>query len=348
MKKSIAHTLLAIAASSVLALGLAGCGGQTEPQPPAGDPAQAEPGIQAAEGQKTVGVIQFATHASLDDCYQGTIQGLHNAGFVQGENLVVDFRNAQADMSASDLMAKTMVSAGCDLIVAIATPSAMSAYAAVRDTDIPVVFCAVSDPMATGLVQSLEAPGVNCTGTSDVLNLEAQLKMIRAFLPEAVKIGVIYTTSEPNSISHLAQFEELAPQFGFEIVAQGVTSAAEVATAAASLVAGGVDCINNFTDNNVVESMSQVLHATDGAGIPLFGSEVQQVAAGCLASESIDYVELGRETGELAAAILNGADPAETSVRLISETTPIYNSAVLTRLGVALPEEYAGALDVAE
>lgn len=299
-----------------------------------------------AEGV-TVGVIQYATHPSLDNCYEGFVQGLAEGGYVEGDNLTIDFQNAMGDMANSDMQAKTMVSNGEDMLVGIATPSAMSAYAATKDEGKPVVFVAVSDAVAAGIVKSNEEPGTNCTGVSDVLNLEEQVKMIRAFQPEAKKIGIIYTTSEPNSVSHLEKIKPIAEKYGFEIVAEGISSAAEVATAASSLIAKDVDCINNFTDNNVVDNLPLVLHATDEAGIPVYGSEVEQVVNGCLATQGIDYVALGREAGLMAAKILNGeAEPATMAVGLIDEVTPAYNSEVAARLDIALPTDYAEATDV--
>ena len=299
-----------------------------------------------AEGV-TVGVIQYATHPSLDNCYEGFVQGLAEGGYVEGDNLTIDFQNAMGYMANSDMQAKTMVSNGEDMLVGIATPSAMSAYAATKDEGKPVVFVAVSDAVAAGIVKSNEEPGTNCTGVSDVLNLEEQVKMIRAFQPEAKKIGIIYTTSEPNSVSHLEKIKPIAEKYGFEIVAEGISSAAEVATAASSLIAKDVDCINNFTDNNVVDNLPLVLHATDEAGIPVYGSEVEQVVNGCLATQGIDYVALGREAGLMAAKILNGeAEPATMAVGLIDEVTPAYNSEVAARLDIALPTDYAEATDV--
>ncbi|MCL1964826.1 MAG: ABC transporter substrate-binding protein, partial [Firmicutes bacterium] len=229
---------------------------------------------------KTVGIIQFATHPSLDNCTAGFLLGLAECGYVEGENLTVDFQNAMADMGNSDLQAKTMVSKNMDMLVGVATPAAMSAYAATKEAGIPVVFVAVTDAVAAGIVESNEAPGTNCTGASDVLDLAKQVEMIRTFLPEGKVIGVIYTTSEPNSLTNLARLGEVAPAYGFAVEAIGVTSASEVAGAAASLIAKGVDCINNFTDNNVVDNLMLVLHAADEAGIPVFGSEVEQVVNG--------------------------------------------------------------------
>lgn len=295
-----------------------------------------------------IGVIQYAPHPSLDNCYTGFIEGLAEGGYEVGKNIEIDFQNAMGEMSNSDLIASTMVSSKYDMILGIATPSAMSAYGAAKNTDIPVIFSAVSDAVAAGIVQSNEKPGYNVTGTSDVLPLEAQMQMIRAFLPEATKIGIIYTTSEPNSVTHLAQFKELAKQYNFTIVEVGVTNASEVAAAVTTVISKGVDCINNFTDNNVVNNLSTLIHAADEANIPVFGSEVEQVKNGCIASESIDYVELGRETGRMAAKILDGEKASEMPVALISASEPVYNKKVAQRLNINLPDAYADAEDVGE
>lgn len=300
-----------------------------------------------AEG-KTVGVIQYATHPSLDNCYEGFLLGLAEGGYQEGDNLTLDFQNAMADMANSDMQAKNMAVQQEDLLVGIATPAAMSAYVATREQGTPVVFIAVSDPLSAGIVSSLESSGNNCTGVSDLLNLEEQIKLIRAFLPEADTIGVIYTTSEPNSLSHLERLEALAPDYGFSVVSVGISSPAEVGSAAATLVSKGVDCVNNFTDNNVVENLSVLLHATDEAGIPVFGSEVEQVVNGCLAAQGIDYVEVGRAAGRMAAQLLNGeAQPSDLPILVVSEVTPAYNSEVAARLGLSLPEAYQSATDVA-
>jgi putative ABC transport system substrate-binding protein len=363
MKKSV-KTIIAAALALVMIFALAGCASPAAQDTGAASPAaastaqesasaeqetaSASSGETAAAGNVTVGVIQYATHPSLDNCYTGFLQGLEEAGFKEGENLTIDFQNAQGDMANSDMIAKNMVSKKESLIMGIATPAAMSAYAATKNEGLPVVFSAVSDPVAAGIVKSVESTETNCTGTSDVLNLEAQMKMIRAFLPDAKKIGIIYTTSEPNSISHLEKFKALAPTYGFEIVEVGVTNASEVASAAASVVGKGVDCINNFTDNNVVDNLASVVQAANKAKIPVFGSEVEQVKNGCLASESIDYVSLGRETGKIAAEILNGKKPSDIPVALISDTTPVFNQEVLDTLGLTLPADYANAQAVSK
>ena len=352
MKKHTLKKLSALACAAAMTLSLAACTSSGTGGDPTGSAApggSTSPSVlpTAGEGKVTIGIIQFAPHPSLDNCTEGTLKGLEAAGFKDGENgVTIDVKNAQGQPETGDMIAKNMVSSQYDLIIGVATPAAMSAYSAAKDSKIPTVFCAVSDPVAAGLVKSLEAPGTGTTGTADTLNLDGQLKMIRAMLPEAKTVGVLYTTSEPNSVSALKTFTELSTQYDFTVEAVGITNESEVASGAAALVAKGVDCVNNFTDNNVVNNLSTLLHATDAAGIPVFGSEIEQVRNGCVASESLDYVALGEETGRLAAQVLGGADPSAIPVSVVADSVPVYSQKNLDKFSIALPADYSSAENV--
>lgn len=286
----------------------------------------------------TVGVIQFGSHPSLDNCYAGVEAALKESGL----DIKIDRQDGNFDSATCDTIAKNMVAKNYDLIIPIATPAAVSAYAAAANTNIPVVFCAVSDPVSAGIVDSLEKVGGNCTGTSDILDLSAQVDMILAMQPELKSIGVLYTTSEANSVSQLARLKEIAQEKGVEIVEQGVQSAADIPQAAASL-ASKVDCINNFTDNNVVNSLSVVLEQATAAGIPVYGSEEEQVKNGCLASIGLDYIALGKVTGNMALEVLGGVDASGMSVKTITDTTPFVNRAVMEQFHITLPAAYQNA-----
>lgn len=286
----------------------------------------------------TIGISQFAEHGSLDNCREGFIEGLGEAGLVEGENLTITYDNAQADMGTASTIANSYVSQKVDLICAIATPSAMTAYNACLKTEIPVVYSAISDPAAAGVANEDGFGLGNITGTSDTLPVVAQLDMIRQMMPEAKKIGIIYTTSEANSISTIEQYKKYAKDYGFEIVDTGINTISEVSTAAASLV-GKVDCITNLTDNTVVEALQTVLEKANQQNIPVFGSEIEQVKAGCAAAMGLDYIALGKQTGAIAAQILKGEKQAiDIPYEIIEEENLYVNTAVTDKLGLKIEQ----------
>ncbi len=291
-----------------------------------------------------IGIIQFMPHPSLDNCREGIVSVLEKAQLASGKKIEIELQTGSAASAESDCQtyAKNMVSAGKDMIIAIATPAAASAFAAAEDTGIPLVFCAVSDPVSAKLVKTLEEPSYGATGTSDLLDFSLQLEMIKALQPSVRKIGVLYTTSEANSVSQLNSFTKAAEGMGLSVVAQGVQSASEIPTAASALV-GKVDCVNNFTDNNVVTHLSILLEAANNAGIPVYGSEIEQVKNGCLASVSIDYFKLGEDTADIAVRVLNGEDINKIPVKLITEAEPVINGEVIEALGMTIPESYQNA-----
>lgn len=287
----------------------------------------------------TVGISQFAQHGSLDNCREGFLAGLAEEGIVEGENLKVIYENSEADPGIANQIAQNLVSEKVDLICAVATPSAQSAYNAAMDAGIPIVYTAITDPVAAELAKEDGTPVGEVTGTSDKLPVEAQLKMIREILPDAKTIGIMYTTSEVNSQSTIAEYEELVGEYGFELVTAGVNTTADVPLAADGLLEK-VDCLNNLTDNTVVNSLATILDKANAKGIPVFGSEIEQVKIGCLASEGIDYYELGITTGKMAAKVLKGeAKASELKVENISESQLYLNEKVAENLQIELTED---------
>lgn len=290
-----------------------------------------------------IGIIQYMSHPSLDNCYQGVKKSLDASGLKYTEVYQTgSSASAGADCST---FAQNMVAQGCDMIIAIATPAATAAYAAVEGTDIPLIFCAVSDPVAAKLVKSMDKPENNCTGTSDVLDLDSQVEMIKVMQPSVKSIGVLYTTSEQNSITQLKNLKVVCDKLGIKVVDSGVQNASDI-PAAATALAAKVDCINNFTDNNVVENLTVLLDAAKAKNIPVYGSEEEQVKNGCLSSMSIDYVALGKTTGDMALKVLGGESAATMAVQTISEATPIINTDVASQLNIKIPEQYSKAATV--
>ena len=327
MKRKVMAVLLTAAMTTAMA---AGCSGPSDSS-------------GSGEDSYTIGISQFAEHGSLDNCREGFLQGLENEGIVEGENLTVEYQNAAADMGTASQISDAFVSDKVDLICAIATPTAQSAYNAAMDSDIPVVYTAVTDPVAAELADEDGNPVGNVTGTSDELPIKEQLEMIRQMLPDAEKVGIMYTTSEANSISAIEEYEELAGDYGFELVTTGISTTADVSLAADDLLSQ-VDCITNLTDNTVVASLPTILEKANEKNIPVFGSEIEQVRIGCLAAEGIDYIALGEQTGKMAAQILKGEKEAsEMECEVITEPGFYVNTKVAENLGITVPEELASS-----
>lgn len=303
--------------AALLAVTLAGCG-------------------TGSNGPKVIGINQYGEHASLDNCREGFIEGLKEAGLVEGTDFTVDYQNAGFDDAIATQISQNFASKNVDLMCGIATNSATACLNASEDKNIPVIFTAVTDPVKAKLTEG------NVTGTSDKLPVSAQLDLIRKLQPDAKTIGIIYTTSEPNSVSAIEEYKTTAPEYGFEIVDIGVTSQAEVSQAADTLVSKKVDCLSNLTDNTVVGVLAGILEKTNAAKIPVYGSEVEQVKLGCVASAGIDYIKLGKQTGAMAAKVLKGeAKASEIKYETISEYGIYTNTSAANAIGITIPEEVA-------
>lgn len=282
----------------------------------------------------SIGVSQYGEHASLDNCYNGFVEGLVESGLVEGEDFTIELQNAGFDPAIATQIAQNFSAANVDMMMAVATNSATACYAAAEDKDIPVIFTAISDP-----VQAKVDSG-NITGTSDALPVTAQLELIRKLQPDAKTIGIIYTTSESNSVSTIAEYNAAAGDYGFTIEAIGVTAQNEVTQAVDTLINKNVDCMSNLTDNNVVGVLPSILEKTNEAGIPVYGSEIEQVKKGCVASAGIDYYQLGIKTGEMAAKIIKGeATCEELPYETVSDYSIYINTNALAEMNLTLPDE---------
>lgn len=307
-------------------------------------------GCEGFSGLLQVSVLQYAEHGSLDNCYNGIVEGLAERGYTE-ENTNVSRRNAKGNDSENLTAAQTIINSMPDVAVGIATPSAYALASAARG-DVPVVFTAVSDPTAESADFS---EFDNVTGSSDQLPVERQLQLIRDFFDAkgeegTVTVAIVYTLTEANSVSQIAQFEAAESTFDVDIISRGINDATEIASAVDALIAEGADCFNNLTDNTVVQNLSTLLDRANGSNIPVFGSEIEQVEKGCIASVSLDYVELGRQTGYMIADILDGTKTADEIEFLYIEDgyTVDYNSTVMGPLGFTLPtgEAYTTANNV--
>lgn len=310
--------IFAILTVAVLMFSFAGCGSKKETKIP------------------VIGISQYGEHASLDNCREGFLQGLKEAGLEENKDFTIDYQNASFDNSTATQIAQNFSSKNVALMCAIATPSATACYAAAEDKDIPVVFNAITDPKQANLTEG------NITGVSDKLPVDPQLELIRKLQPNAKTIGIIYTTSEPNSVSAIAEYKEKAGKYGFEIVDIGVADQASVTQAADTLINKKVDCITNLTDNNVVGVLPSILEKTNAAKLPVYGSEIEQVKKGCVASAGIDYIELGKMAGKQAAAILKGEKKAsDMPYETVTEYSTYINSNATSAMGITVPSDIA-------
>lgn len=285
---------------------------------------------------KTIGLVQYGQHGSLDNCREGFLEGLKQAGLEEGVDFTVDYQNAGFDDNVNTQICQSFSAANVDMMVGIATPSAIACFAAAEDKDIPVIFTAITDPVGAHLDSG------NVTGTSDVLPVAGQLELIRALQPDAETVGIVYTTSEANSVYSIGIYQQLAGDYGFTIDAIGVTAQSEVTQAIDTLISHGVDCISNLTDNTVVGVLPAILEKTNEAKIPVYGSEIEQVVLGCVAGAGLEYVQLGIQTGMMAAKVLKGEATCQELPYETIENYGLYvNKAAIDEMGLELPAEIA-------
>ncbi|WP_435102580.1 ABC transporter substrate-binding protein [Arhodomonas sp. AD133] len=285
----------------------------------------------------TVKVTSIVEHPALDAVRQGTLDELEERGYTQGDNLDWEFQTAQGDVGIAGQIARKYVGDAPDVIVAIATPSAQAAVSAARGR-IPVVFSAVTDPVDAKLVDSLEKPGGNVTGVSDMTPLDKHLAFIKELLPELETLGVPYNPGEANAAVLVDRLKELAPEQGVKIETASAPSTADVLAAARSLV-GKVDAMYVTTDNTLMSAFESVAKVGMEADIPVFSGDTSIVDRGAAAGLGFDYYDIGRQTGALVARVLDGESAGEIPVQFIDKTLVHVNPEAASEMGLELPQQ---------
>lgn len=286
--------------------------------------------------KKRIGIVQIVEHPSLNTIRESFINELAELGFKDGENIEIDYQNAQNDQTNLKTICQKFVNSKYDLIVAIATPSAQAAAGETRD--IPVLFSACTDPVGSGLVESMEKPGGNVTGTSDAVSAQQIMELAKRITPDIKTIGALYNSSETNSIAVINELKEYAKDNGLTVVEATVTNSSEVQQAAQSL-ADKADAIFSPIDNTVASAMPVVAQVANKAKKPVYVGADSMVKDGGLATCGINYIELGKETAEMAAEILNGKKPADMPVRTMSDMEIYINKATADEIGITIPED---------
>ncbi|MCF6097330.1 ABC transporter substrate-binding protein [Thermovorax subterraneus] len=289
-----------------------------------------------------IGISQFVEHPALDAARNGFIDGLKEAGFEEGKNVTFVIENAQGDFPTAQTIANKFVGEKVDMILAIATPSAQAAANATKD--IPILITAVTDPVAAGLVKSLEKPETNVTGTTDMNPVKEQLELLKEILPDAKNVGILYNAAEANSKVQVDLAKKAAGELNLTIHEATVASSSEVNQAVQSL-SGKVDAIYAPTDNTIASAIGAVVKVCNDAKIPVIAAERGMVEGGALATLGIDYYLLGKQTGAIAARVLKGENPAEIPVEGSKEYKLIINKKAAERLGIKIPDAVMAKAD---
>lgn len=283
-----------------------------------------------------IGIVQIVEHPSLNTIRESMVQELVKEGFKDGENISIDYQNAQGDQANLKTICQKFANNKYDLIVAIATPSAQAAVGETKD--IPIVFSACTDPIGSGLVSSLEKPGKNVTGTSDAVSAEKIMELAKRITPNIKTIGALYNSSETNSVSVVNNLKEYAKKNGLTVKEATVTNSSEVQQATSSLV-GKVDVIFSPIDNTVASAMPVVAQVANRAKIPVYVGADSMVKDGGLATYGIDYTVLGQETAKMAVEILQGKKAGDIPVMTMSKMNIYVNKDTASAIGIKIPDE---------
>lgn len=340
---------------AMLSLMLVACSGTTSKPAetkPAEQPAPAAPAPAPAPAPakpKVVGISQLVAHPSLDLIQKGILDELKDQGFEDGKNIKVDLQTAQGDAALTKSIADKFVADKADVIVTLTTPSGQSAVKATQNTKIPVVFAAVSDPVAAGMLKTVKEPsGTNVTGMYNFDPLEAQLDLFAQIMPNLNSLGVIFNPGESNSQTNVKRLKELTAARNWKLIEAPVSGSNEVQTAAQSLI-GRVQAVYMPQDNTVVSAFEALVKVTRDAKTPLFVSDGQSVKRGAIATVGGDDYKNGRQAGAIVARILKGEDPGKVLPEQVKNRGIIINKKAADAYGLKIPEAIAkNATDMGE
>ena len=319
MKKIIALALTAAMAISMVACSSAPASESTE------------------DAVLQIGILQQLEHNALDSAREGFVQALADNGFKDGETITIDYQNAQSDASNLSTMSERFVNNKCDLVLAIATGAAQTM--ASKTEEIPILFTAVTDPVDAGLVDSNEVPGGNVSGTTDMNPISEQIDLLLKLVPDAQTVGLLYTSSEDNSILQMNIVKGILDEKGIAYIEQTVTNSGEVQQAAQSVIPK-VDAVYLPTDNVIASAMPIVAQVAMEEKVPVICGEENMVFSGGLATLGINYYNLGYQTGEMAVRIFSeGADISAMPVESLTNFNYVINGEMAEAIGIEIPDD---------
>jgi putative ABC transport system substrate-binding protein len=283
----------------------------------------------------SVAVTAIVEHPALDAARDGVKDALAAAGYKEGENLKFTYQSAQGNPATAAQIARQFIGEAPDVIVPISTPSAQAVVSGTRD--IPVVFTAVSDPVGAQLVKSMEKPGGNVTGLSDLSPVADHVKLIKEVAPNVKTIGFLYNSGEANSLSLLEGLKAAAKEGGLEVVESAATKSAEVQGAARALI-GKADLIYIPTDNTIISALEGAVSVAEEAKIPLMTADTDSVSRGAFIALGFNYYDVGKQTGEVVVRILNGEKPGDIPVNVAAGTDLVVNLVAAKKMGIEIPQ----------
>ncbi|MBF0578296.1 ABC transporter substrate-binding protein [Erysipelotrichaceae bacterium RD49] len=310
-------TLAVLAAAAMLA----GCSSSSSPSSASSAGSSTAAAGSTSETVYSIGLAQLVDHPSLNTIRDAMLDEFKKEGYVDGENLKINYQNAAGKTSNLDSIMSGYATDGVDAIIAIATPTAMSAqnYA----DQAPVIFSAVSDPVEAGLVESLEEPGGNITGTSDEIQVDEIVDLMLELTPDIKTVGMLYNPGEANSVATTSRFKEYAESKGLTVTEKTGTDNTTMQQAAVEL-ANSVDAMFSPNDNTVATGMVSLGQVARDAGVPYYVGADSMVETGGFATVGINYEDLGRESARMTIDVLNGANPATLPVKVFKDDLNVY------------------------
>ena len=295
-------------------------------------------GCSNKKNELLITVNQYVHHPNLEKTYNGIKKVVSNWAKEKGKNIKYDFQVANGDVSVASQIAKQQSLKNPTLMLALATPSAQACQNVTNK--IPIVFGAVTDPVKAGLVESIEKPGGNITGSSDQWPYDKQFEFLREILPKAKTIGVILNPSESNTEASMKKIKEVIKKYNFKLVEAPVSSTSEIFSAANSLV-GKCDVFFAPADNTVLSGLEAFVKVSRTNNIPLFVGDEGSVEKGGIATFGVDYYQLGKETGKLIVRVLEGENISDIPVVVNNSGKLIVNEEALKYFKIKLPEKYS-------
>lgn len=336
------NRIAAAAMAAVMVCSLAACGAKTteEPKAEAAEEVVTEASTETAETTEetkeyVIGLCNYVDDASLNQIVENIQSRLDEIGNEKNVKFTVKYENCNADANVLSQIVANFIADDVDLMIGVATPVAMAMQGATEDNKIPVVFSAVSDPLSTGLVASMEAPGANITGTSDMLNTDSIVNMIIANNPSITKVGLLYDAGQDASTKAIADAKALLESKNIEVIEQTGTNVEEVTLAANALVSKGVEAVFTPTDNTVMTAELSIYEIFAEAGIPHFCGADSFALNGAFLGFGVNYADLGSKTADMAADILiNSLDPASVAVETFDNGIVTVNEDAMAKFGL--------------